>query len=1660
MNLWEYLGNLQKDIGNDVKTTAVPATNGRIPFGVTLDTSKAIPQNTGTRVVQPGTRFAPTRAITNQDIENRRVDVLKAMSAVSGFVGAGIDKFIPESVQKKVSKTMETPLKLATAGQRNVRANYAFVRALGDDETAKGMLAGLNLIAGGITGAIAGASVGGLAGLPFGGVGAFPGAAVGALAGFRVGMSISGKTQRDIAKSGTVGENSKQAAIYAESGVGQEHYNFGQDTVVQLARIRGFKSLGDTSMGIGIISKGLLNLGGEVLTDPVLAAASFGGKAAVSTFRGGLVPKSQGLTADLLGRATGIKGIELADREDVNFEELKKAGRGEPSKYSTLFEFLDNDAATISNHPLLKNNDMGPTAAGLLSKKSNEEKSLVLRIGMGDATAIDELLDNPKYADTAMELNRYESGIAALEQDGMTWFRHDNKMMMLGKKYADGDEANMIKAEFAALAEKDDFLRKAIDLRDWLKTERTVSPFAWVERQRADRAVRATAVSLSGEKLGFNPTKWREKDMSNSELIHGIRQETGTGKLITSLYKNSAFGIPMQVVSRALDAAPHATIKFDEGIQAATRIRTSLRDSVRYGVLDEQEALRIYNDFTIAANEGIKYDLVEKYAEAVIRNAAIAAGHHESVADLAVQTYLKNTRETKAEATMAKTENRAYMVGKDGTGIEDPQLITQLANGAYLPDVPTIVNAFKEFRKDVPPAVKGAKLTAYGAKTALDELQAVWRSGTLARGGFPINILRDANFRAWADASMFSLYSQMSQSTLESITNGLNSVKKISALERDTNNPKRTLKKIRNTVDENTRILNVLEGNLEAEGYYKKPKKGAPPIVFPPSVERLVKYRDEIAATNKELQRQERAILANVPTKVVGKGRVVQPGWEFPLAVSGEGLAAISRQILEGKESIRGAVASLRELQMDAVRRNSYGLRVIQPVGNESAHLSAWTDMLNNHIGIDPLSKKIMEGKMSKPELMNWLREDAQRPYISRFGLTIVEEGKPARPLRKDDAEYIYERVNYAVESLAANEEIRKLVLAGKITPTELVRLYPNVAERPPVAGDVTTAALGTSGIIQGANNLQKNIVTWMATVPTSRLNYNHYFASKYYEKLESLVMVANERGIIPDAENKLRYEKIARSYAINEYRSKINAFSKDMNFAGIMNYVIAFFPAVVEQFKAYGRIMVDNPEFPIRLAYAAQIPEYIGNVQEDAYGNKYIEYTMPRSGLKARFGVSWFNPINPTSGSILSAGPLATTIANMTAKNTEFAESKLGQFLLPFGVSTNDASAYTPNTWRKVGDLWAATNIPFIGKQRGGEQLNKDKDMITKQYLYDFFVERDRQPNSSEMNEISTRAEQDAYSLSVVRLLSAFTMPQQPKMRTAISYYEDRFNEAIKADPDNGAENFFKNNPDYFVFAAKLTNSVSGLRSDDTAVSLLKRNNYATREIVTAIDNLTALGAVFNDDNYVFSSSADAYLRTQKIPGLDRKYKENEASLENMKSVVVNEGWKNWFKLIQVVSTEMKKPPYNLDPARGYGAEVLQQYKDSFVEQQKTQNPMWYDIKIKSSGGGDTGQRADVIKAITIAANTPEMWKDLSKQPRMAAIVEYMNFRYEINDELKRRKLNYGTKAAIDIQNKVSIKVWELRNKDVKFGQFYDRYFDGDDFSFIFDYEPPKRSK
>ena len=71
-------------------------------------------------------------------------------------------------------------------------------------------------------------------------------------------------------------------------------------------------------------------------------------------------------------------------------------------------------------------------------------------------------------------------------------------------------------------------------------------------------------------------------------------------------------------------------------------------------------------------------------------------------------------------------------------------------------------------------------------------------------------------------------------------------------------------------------------------------------------------------------------------------------------------------------------------------------------------------------------------------------------------------------------------------------------------------------------------------------------------------------------------------------------------------------------------------------------------------------------------------------------------------------------------------------------------------------------------------------------------------------------------------------------------------------------------------------------------------------------------------------------------------------------------------------------------------------------------------------------------------AANTPKLWNDLKKQPQWINIVNYLNFRYDIYDELKRRKTTIDSSRATDLAGKVAGYVEALR-KDSNFAKFYD---------------------
>jgi len=127
----------------------------------------------------------------------------------------------------------------------------------------------------------------------------------------------------------------------------------------------------------------------------------------------------------------------------------------------------------------------------------------------------------------------------------------------------------------------------------------------------------------------------------------------------------------------------------------------------------------------------------------------------------------------------------------------------------------------------------------------------------------------------------------------------------------------------------------------------------------------------------------------------------------------------------------------------------------------------------------------------------------------------------------------------------------------------------------------------------------------------------------------------------------------------------------------------------------------------------------------------------------------------------------------------------------------------------------------------------------------------------------------------------------------------------------------------------------------------------------------------------------------------------------------------------------------------------ILDMYKKNFEDQMKTDNNLWWNDK---NGKNFSSAKNNTIDVLTIAANTPELWKDLAKQPRWHSIVDYLNFRYHVKEELERRGSAITSDKAVDIRQQVDVYVANLMAKDINFENFYNRYLDGDTFDYVYE--------
>ena len=1624
MSMLDYLGNLQNKLKGKQVASGPYNADGRVNFGTSLDVATNLPKNPQS---------------FNDRAEDARQWLLKTTGENLGTT-SGIKKSLPllvipglgvpavgltsaayglAELDKKTDGRMS---KVMMAGTKGLRSNYAFVQDVARHDAGMGFLASLNMVAGAVAGGVVGFAAGFIGGA---GVGSIPGA----VAGATIGAQLAGKAGRDIAESGKLGKSLQKSAILSESERGQKLYNFGTDVTRLAGEIVGIvpgeamenNVLKDTNRGIGAAVAGIFNFGFEVTAAADIKATKLGGIAAREALVGAVAPGKYGLTSSLLAR-TKTADLLRGDRIEGTVDLIKKTVDGETTPLTAIMEFNQkNDVPTVLQRPEYKDNPAGVIAANLVSGKSFEQQGLIMRVGLGDATAIKEL--ETKHPATFAELLRQEGIFDTLEaRNPFASTKLPDHDMLKGRILQAED---VIKAEIVDLRGQYSWLNKALKLDSALQ-DRGVSRFAWVEKYRNDIATQRSVNKLEG---GITDVTVRETKVG--EAIQKVYQRNGSSVVVRTIQRGIAG------IERGLDDAPHATVNFNDGLQSVSRVRTTMRAAITNKVLPPLEARELYNSFTVAKTETEKLAVIKKIEERVFEQVANKYNIPASIKDMVLNNYVTLTRKNQAKAKEANSEGNAFMI-EDGEVIKDPQLISQLANGSYLPDVELIDKAFARYAKK-----RGAEASlpvnaALVGKTVLDEFNSIWRTFTLARTGFPINIIRDSTLRTWGDGVLLYSLMNLSKSGVDAMLGAPAKVSEMRQWSNKITNRDSNLAKIRNDIKLYDNSIKDAERGLKSFKY--DPLK--PPKEMPDDLVRTLAYLEESKAMAAELRRQENAIVKNIPSKVVGPDKINIEGYDFPAALSGR-FGEMAMNKLKGKDDIRALTASVRQLEMAAVRRDRNGGYAIKATDNEDMHLRSWDSLLNNTLRNDEVSRKIMELRIKgvdsakiETEVASWIRSSGSKDLFERFGY----DPEFKTQMKMSDAKVIYQKSNAAINQFAPDIRLQKMIMEDRVNIVDLKKMFPDIESRPDVISDLALDLTGQSNLVRSFSDLSKRAVASLATWAPSKLSYNPYYQAQYELKLQSMVAVATSQGRILKLSDKAQFESVARDYAMNQFRAKINAFNRDMNYHGLIDYLFAFFPAVVEQYRAYGRIAMERPEFPQQIFQMSQIPNYLGNVQTDQYGNEYTEVTLPILGIKGRLSTDWWNAINPTGGTVLSASPFATAAYNEISKSKKL-PTRIHDLILPFGTQANSAGALTPSTIRRAVQAIQATIL------QNGEQFNRDVDMFMAMKRKDFKDDYGVEPSGTDLTEIQNESKNDAVTLSVVRAIGAGVLPSQPRYVSPLEKYADLLGKYTKEYGAEGTEKFTNDYPELYMLADKLTDTTSGLRSDDTAVNLVKKNGKTVAKMVANIDkgNLRVLGAVFNDDDYAFSSSARAYLTTNNIPGTGKRFQTEADALDVATGSIVNQGWREWNKMIKVVKQTILDDGKN--PNVGYGKKILDLYKTNFENQMKTDNNLWWNDK---NGKNFSSSKNNTIDVLTIAANTPELWKDLAKQPRWHSIVDYLNFRYHVKEALEARGAAITSDKAVDIRNQVDLYTAQLMSQDINFENFYNRYLDGDTFDYV----------
>jgi hypothetical protein len=682
------------------------------------------------------------------------------------------------------------------------------------------------------------------------------------------------------------------------------------------------------------------------------------------------------------------------------------------------------------------------------------------------------------------------------------------------------------------------------------------------------------------------------------------------------------------------------------------------------------------------------------------------------------------------------------------------------------------------------------------------------------------------------------------------------------------------------------------------------------------------------------------------------------------------------------------------------------------------------------------------------------------------------------------------------IDELVPSPELREALIRQQVSADD-VKMFLDTPEYrnglKPVIGNMTQT-LGSKKVRELFRDLTNTAFRWAGTLPEDTFVRTPFYGSRYaatrdemirgikefYEQRAKQEGLAFDSAMIPLREI-TRAHRVAHRRALKDTKDWLYTIERRTNLGHYGEYIFPFITSAQNSTTAVGRLVWRNPALPEYMRLLWQAPDQAGMV--DDKGN--IVFVAPlgfipesireKVGLGAALSVKvnkfGLNPVFPETGlGILPRfGPFAGVPVQLFMRDGFFG---LGQGVAPAGfvpewlenIMGKDASKAVWDTWRDYtfGEDRVPSTLPLMVDQFVPAQANRLLNLILKFDSRSYVSTHEKIRNAELIRAMGNEREIESmeefnkevqsktnwhFALRWLGNFLAFTPPQYEFIGEPLVDARRMYDRSIPEDADKA---FFENFGGYatLMTLGSMTKNTAGLSPTDEAIRATAKHPGLTAQIAENVQDLSALGAIFNGDpEDEYSAGAVSWKAISRIPGTSENYSKMLDPREIQRETSRRFFWVKYLQMVESQDAILEQR--GLRTVQNTGAEDLLQERRDFLEAAKS-NPL-YNAGYLDLVEGSSSRTNSTVNAFQIALNDEKFMSDIAKNPAKAPVFEaaylYMQKREQIIEEVRNSPFRtLRAKGNQEIANDWDDFRTALTRRYTKWGIVANRYLNGDD--------------